>query len=552
MCWNKITKMFFHYLLFLLSLVVAFFFVADRHVVMQDNLFGTQDKNYLKPFAAPDILLWIAFAVGIYLLIMILSFVYRCKGHYLVTPGKVLQKPKPLFLIVFFAFLVAWMPYVLSFFPGAVYADGFNSIWQGMSGTYNNHHPILFTLWVKACVMVGQAFWGSLTAGIVVYTITQTLIMAAVMAYFIVWMRQHGVHGLYCLVAAVFIAFFPLFPFYAIALWKDTYFSLAVFLFVLYHIDVVWSRLANICTGRGLFRYFVQAFFVCFLRNNGIYLVAFSFLVLLLLYRKAGLHVLKNYIVSTLIFLVAVYVVQGPVFSSLIQPTEKVESLGIPNQQIFAVFASEDGVYDEEDAAFISQIWDVEEMKEKYTPCLADTPKWYMDRFDEEYLDAHIGEYLAFWLRLGLKNPKIYIRAWLMETLCFWSPRYDGYAAYIQFGVWENDYGIEQNDLFDAVFGWSFYEKTYPHHPISAGLFFWIGMLSAAVASCSVPKQNRLKAVLPVMPMLALWLTIMIATPIASSLRYAYSFVLFTPLTVAYPALMQVICIRNQDIKVKI
>lgn len=441
---------------------------------------------------------------------------------------------------------------MLSFYPGAVYADGFNSIAQGMNGTYNNHHPILFTLWVKVCVMVGQAIWGSLTAGIVVYTISQTLIMAAIMAYFIVWMRRHGVHGLYCLAAGVFIAFFPLFPFYAIALWKDTYFSLAVFLFVLYYIDVVWSRLAYIRTRAGLFRYLVLAFFVCFLRNNGIYLVAFSFLILLLLYRKEGFRVLKHYIVSTLIFLVAVYVVQGPILSSLIEPTEKVESLSIPNQQIFAVFASEDGVYDEEDEAFISQIWDVEEMKEKYTPCLADTPKWYMDRFDEEFLNAHVGEYLAFWLRLGLKNPQIYIRAWLMETLSFWSPRYDGYAAYIQFGVWENNKGIVQKDLFEVLFGWSFYEKTFPRHPISAGLFFWVGMLSAAVASCSVPKESRLKAVLPVMPMVALWLTIMIATPIASSLRYAYTFVLFIPLTVAYPALMQAVYNRDQDTKVKV
>lgn len=54
------------------------------------------------------------------------------------------------------------------------------------------------------------------------------------------------------------------------------------------------------------------------------------------------------------------------------------------------------------------------------------------------------------------------------------------------------------------------------------------------------------------MPMVALWLTIMIATPIASSLRYAYTFVLFIPLTVAYPALMQAVYNRDQDTKVKV
>lgn len=552
MVWCKKAKVFFLPVPFLLTLVAAAFLVADRHVVMQDNLFGTQDKNYLSPITAVDVLSWIGVAVVLYLLILVLAFLYRRYGHYLAEPGKTLQKPKVLFLVALAVFLIAWMPYVLSFFPGAVYADGFNSIWQGISGKYNNHHPVLFTLWVKVCMMIGQALQGSMTAGIVVYTLTQTLCMAAIMAYFIVWLRRHGVHAAYCLVAGAFIAFFPLFPFYAIALWKDTYFSLAVFLFVLYYIDVVWFRLACIRTRAGLCRYLVNAFFVCFLRNNGIYLVAFSFLVLLLVYHKEGFRILKRYILSTLVFLVAVYLVQGPVLSRVITPTEKIESLSIPTQQIFAVFASDDGVYDAQDEAFISQIWDVEEIKEKYTPCLADTPKWYMDRFDEDFLDAHVGEYLGFWIKLGLKNPKIYIRAWLMETLSFWSFRYDGYAAYIQFGVWENDLGIVQTDLFDALFGWSFYEKTFPRHPISAGMFFWLGMLSAAVAYASVPKGSRLKATVPVMPLLALWLTLMIATPIASSLRYAYSFVLFIPVTLAYPALMQAACNRDKEEKINV
>lgn len=90
MLWHKIIKNIFLRLAFLFSLVVAAFFVVDRHVVMQDNLFGTQDKNYLKPFAALDVLLWIGLAVGIYLLIMVLSFAYRRYGHFLVTPGKAL------------------------------------------------------------------------------------------------------------------------------------------------------------------------------------------------------------------------------------------------------------------------------------------------------------------------------------------------------------------------------------------------------------------------------------------------------------------------------
>ena len=102
-----------------------------------------------------------------------------------------------------------------------------------------------------------------------------------------------------------------------------------------------------------------------------------------------------------------------------------------------------------------------------------------------------------------------------------------------------NNIGLVQTNLWYNWFGWDFSQLVYPRYCISSGLFFWVYMFSTMVGYSAVPKKQRFKALLPAMPTIGLWLTIMIATPVASSLRYVYVLVLLTPLLVVFPALMR-------------
>ena len=53
-----------------------------------------------------------------------------------------------------------------------------------------------------------------------------------------------------------------------------------------------------------------------------------------------------------------------------------------------------------------------------------------------------IGEYLVFWLRLGLNSPPNIYSGLVDGNIDFLEFHYDGHAAYIRFGVWRNDYGM--------------------------------------------------------------------------------------------------------------
>lgn len=534
---KKIERFAPHICVVLCSMIAGFFLMASTKVVYNGDVFGLHTVNYMKHFHAGDLFLWLLFTAACVGAIFAVGFLYRRFGELLFSDKEQKWSSRKFFFVVSGLIFLAWVPYLLTFYPGGIYSDSLVSLYQVLNSVFSNRHPLLFTFGVGVFVLPGKAIFGSLAGGTMTYTVAQTIAMALVMGYFVTWMRKKGIRPLVYIAAAVFIALFPLYPFYAIAMWKDTPFSLALLLYTLYLVDIIQSDGEKIENLPGVIKYLVLTFFVCFYRNNGIYIALLVHVMLSLVYWKRMLTALKQFQALSVLCIVCYFILYGPVYSALNLSTDPVESLGVPNQQIFAVFSDENGKYTEEEAEFLSNIWDLEEIPTMYAPLLGDVPKWNMAFFDEDYLDSHLPEYFKTWFTLCTKNFEIYVRAWLMETLTFWSPIHSGWEAYIQPGVWPNDYGLVQYNLLEDKFGFDFEELVQPDTYIAPGLLFWVAMLFSGTAFFIAPKGKRLKAFLPMLPLLGLWITVMIATPIAISLRYAYMVVMVIPLNPIYPML---------------
>lgn len=536
---KKIIHMSSHICVVLCSMVAAFFLMASTKATYNGDVYGLYTENFMEPFQLTDIFLWLVITVVCSAVIFGMTLVYRHFGVLLFSDCEKKLSDRKFFVIVSGLIFAAWIPYFLTYYPGGIYSDSFTSLYQVLYSVFSNRHPLLFTVGVGACVLPGMKIFGSLAAGTMTYTIVQSLIMAMVLGYFVLWMRKKGIRPLVYIAAAIFMAVFPLYPFYAIAMWKDTPFSLALLLYTLYLIDVIQSDGEKLEDLSGVLKYLILTFFVCFYRNNGIYIALLVHGTLTVLYWKRMLSTLKQFQLLSLLCIAGYFILYGPVYHALNLATDPVESLGIPNQQIFAVFSFENGEYTEEEAEFISQIWDLEEIPEKYAPLLADVPKWYMDRFDEDFLDAHLSEYFKTWFTLCTKNFELYVRAWLMETLTFWSPLHSGWEAYIMPGVWPNDYGLYQRNLLQEMTGFHFGALVEPDSYLSPGLLFWVAMLFGGTAFHAAPKGKKIKAFVPMLPLMGLWITVMIATPIGISLRYLYMVVLMLPLNPVYPMLFR-------------
>ncbi|GFI44622.1 hypothetical protein IMSAGC018_02303 [Lachnospiraceae bacterium] len=489
------------------------------------SVFGSIEYNYVQIDGLVIRLIFIPICTVVCgLLTLCICRVYEKLGNKLFVQNMWTKRKKLFFFLgIVTSLILCWSPYILTYYPGAVYSDGFVSIDQILKNYLNNHHPIFYTKFVGLFIRFGLHF-GSLNMGIALYTLGQTVIMALVLAYTLLWMHNKNINKLYIILCGLFFAFYPLFPYYAIALWKDTLFSLVLFLFILLQIDVVVSKGMLLNTVKGLVHYSILAIGVMFLRNNGIYIIAFSIVIHLLINFRM-LKTLKKFVICAAVMMTATFIIQNPVYESMDLSTEFVENLGIPMQQISAV-AAYDGELTQEQEDFLGQIWDLEELGKKYTPCLADTPKGRVDKFNGEFIENHKKEFLKTWIQVCIQNPKIVTDAFFMENLGFWHLSVSGKVAYIQPGVWENSFGVERKDLFEKFFHFSFEKLVLPRHYLSCGFLFWLVLLNMTVMV--ILRGERSITIWS--SVIGAWITMMIATPIAISLRYMYILVLVLPL----------------------
>lgn len=300
---------------------------------------------------------------------------------------------------------------------------------------------------------------------------------------------------------------------YGMAVWKDTLFSAAVVLLALQ----LWDFAARGISRRGTLAAFALMLFLCFWRNNGLYVVAPTLLVLLAACRgKAG-----RLLAAGAVALVLTAVIQGPVYDALnIGKDSLTESISVPLQQLAATI-NEDRPLTEEQQQVLFTILPEDVWRSDYEPCLSDPLKSHAE-LDSAYLETHFGDFLRVWAQLLPANLDVYVEAYLLQTLGFWKPgRWLGY--YYDYFVGIQDlygYGITGVDWFQTWFGHGLsgmLEQTTRF--VSSGTMVWV-MLGAFFFCLCKPKGRRKGDLLLLTPLLFSWLSLMVAVPIAQSYRY--------------------------------
>ena len=516
----------------ILTLIFSIFsgaiIIFGNNIIYNGEYYAKYKDITINNISFPEFILFIIFSIGIYIIINYINLNIYKKHQFF--ENKNIKMSLKLFLIIFLLFILAWSPYILSYYPGGIYSDFFTSMNQALFLKIDNHHTLLYSYYVSIFAHLGKII-NNYNITLFIYTIIQYLFMAYTLSIVIKWLYNKGIKKCYLIFITLVFLFFPLFPYYAIAGWKDTYFSLFLLLYILFIIDYITGNI-DFSKKRNIIKFISLSFFVCFLRNNGIYVVAFT-LFCLIMFNIKNIKKNKLFIIVDSIFIIITFIIQGPVYDKFGLSGEYEEKLGIPMQQVGAIISA--GKYTKNDVKVISKIWDLNEVKEQYTPYLADTMKWYIKSFDRKYLINHKKEFRKEWINLVKKNPDIATRAYLLETLGYWNIRYSSNIAYIQEGVWENFYNVKQHDYFYDLFNFSFANIVKPVKYISSGLLFLIVMLFMIVSL----KRKGLKSVVGFAPIIGLWITIMIATPTAFSLRYVYILVLIIPISFLLPEILE-------------
>lgn len=516
-----------HFWLFIFAMLFSAMLVAGCHVFNLPQDPSTIATVYVTDFHWVDLILWACIVVIVYLLLQGICFLFSAVGTVFFQEERSASQGKWVFIGSFVLLMIFWIPYLMSYRPGGIYSDTVDSIHMALyKDSLSNYHPILYTLIWRLMFRVTGAFSGKGEyGGLNLFTEIQTILMALALAYFVYRCYRWGLHKAFVFLCLLVFAVFPLYPFYGISLWKDTFFSLAVFIFsvFLYH---VFSKEREDLSPAQLALYSLLSLLIVFLRNNGIYVAAFYGVTITLLcllpLRKKKIAIKVG--TASLVILVFSAIIQGPVYDRLGYNLNKsTESFGIPLQQT-AYILSTDGKVSEEDLEVIGNILPPERWRELYNPIVADTIKFDPD-FNRSYMETHAKDFMKTYFHLAAQNPVKAVKAYMLATMGFWDVFESSSTAYIcNFHFGNVEYFM--SDYFDYYLDISFRNLVEPKNYISSALFAWLMLETIFIC---LAKRNY-KGIIALMPTFGVWLSIMAAAPVAFSFRYVYALFLCVPL----------------------
>ena len=435
-----------------------------------------------------------------------------------------------------FALLYLWfMLWLLYRFPGCMSPD---STWQLLqaNGTMplSNHHPVVHTLLIRLFTNIGYLIGGgSHNIAIAVYSVVQAGVLALAFAYFTV--SIYAMRVKVPVIAAIFASFFIL-PYHgssSVTMLKDVWFGAIVLTLCL----SLWRLIVSLGSGGGkasardIVLLSICSLGMCLFRTNGLYafvlLLPFLFILFFRRCRTAAL--------LPLLALAAALFIRGPLYTSLgIIPPDTIESLSIPAQHI-ARAISEGAELEEEQLELLENVMDVSAVPDFYLAHLSDPIKDLVRRTgDQEYLASHKADFMKLWLQLGLRYPGAYLRAHIDLTDGYWYPRTDGIVMYPYFTSDASEgLCLLPGPVASLLHGMANYMPRIPLLSLffSNGAAVWLYL--AIFALCAAKKHYRQLAVL--VPALAVWATLLIATPLNNEFRYAYCFFTTLPLAILLP-----------------
>ncbi|MDO4294038.1 MAG: DUF6020 family protein [Eubacteriales bacterium] len=443
--------------------------------------------------------------------------------------------------LVFFGLLACWLFWFLYNYPGVLTPDSISQFSQATGRIpFSSHHSVVHTLLFSLFYHAGLWLTGSVNAGIACYTIFQMLTLAAVETACISLMARAGARRWMTALAFCFWGLIPYNGIYAVTMWKDVLFSAAVLAYVL----LLFLLLRGLSSSAKaplsqslphLVGLLLSGWLVCTLRSNGLYVFIFTLPFVLIAFRRRWKHMLP----LQLTILLLAWLAKGPVPDAFgVERPAFTESLSIPLQQVARV-VTEGRALTAGQEELINGVVDVSLIPDYYNPSLSDPIKALVLYNNADAITQDPAAYASLWLRLGLSYPRDYLEAFIDQTKGYWFPSLADMRT--NEGISPNEIGLAWPHLLRGQLPVKISEillKLPDLLPLagmlwSIGAFFWAVLFLFAFQLLYGEK----KYLLLYLPFIGTVLTLLLATPVASDLRYAYPLFLSMPFLLSLPVL---------------
>lgn len=504
--------------------VAVFALILSGTIIVGGKL-RWQSPPYVRPFFAAD-LIWLG---GYWTLLFFVRRALIKAVSQRLTEIQTARAQKKWWIGTFLLLVLLWTPYLLAYYPGILTADSFTSMLQVRDlSRLSNHVPIAYTLMITLFARCGWSV-GDTNFGVALFSFAQLVVMAAILSYSVYWIRTRiSRNKLVSVGLSLFYGLNPIIALYSITMWKDVLFSGWVVLLCLLLGDIAISDGKELTEKKGIARLCALFSLVAFGRNNGIYVVILTWIIVFLLYKRSRKQVLT--ICGGVILLILS--IQGPGYQKLgIDQAGFAESVGIPLQQV-SYTVVHDQNFEKEDLEFLEEIIPIETVKECYSPISVDDIK-FNSEFNTNFFEAHKKEFVKLYLKWLPTHFPSYVQAYLLSTRGFWHMTPGSLRWIAADKVDDNDLGIYGLDVLSSRFGLHLKQDMFKamesvgRLPFTdVGVMVWLVFFYVLISM----KQKQRWKILLIVPILACWLTIMIATPVADQFRYLYYYYLMLPI----------------------
>ena len=411
------------------------------------------------------------------------------------------QKPWLLFALL----LLCWAPCYISTFPGNFVYDASYEYYQLRDG-FTRSYPLLHSVIITRLLAASEALTGSVNPGIGVYTLVQLLACAALLAHILRRFYLDSIHPALLGVLTLYYAAFPVIHFLVTCTTRDVLFSVMILWLAYLLYLLVRDPEGFFAPAKNMILLAAVLVVTLLARNNnsGPLAMLLLFAVCALMLLSFGSKYLRRILLFTLSSIALFYGINA-LCVSLCQPlydSPLSSSLSTVAQPIVRAYMLHGDEWPEEDRAAFESYFNMNTLE--YFPQNADPAKGnLLVRY------ANIRDFIAFWIKIGLRHPACYMDAVLHVTRQMWFPGcvLDGYTVRGMFPAYEKNYFyfgkyIEEigsrMDLLPAVF--RFYETlglriSFEKIPVVSMLFsvgFHVWLLFHSAFFAAYKKRYRL------------------------------------------------------------
>ncbi len=382
-----------------------------------------------------SILSWLSYSI---LLFYLFLTIYHLTVKYQLKKVVLAPKNKIKFcLLIFLLLLVLALPYFVVTFPGLAGFDGMRQMdelfrQKTTDGAFSltNHHPIFSTLLQGLFIKVGISCFHSINAGILLNSIFLNLLTIASFSLLITIVALHF-NKYVSIILAVFFGSFPAVIEWANGVDKTGYF-VAFFILFLSSLLLLDIR-QNSQKQFAIWLFVISGILLSLTRNDGIVYVLFAMLGSLPLngWKKIWLGAL-------IVIVLAISFSKALTVTTRALPTEPMESLSIPMQQLARVVRDNPKSLTRSEKRQLNRFFDYSKLASAYNPEFADNVKdnarWPYDKFvgnyqqrkrlyDNQQFVKNKGQFWKLWFEVGKKNKRIYLEALVGQNIFYLYPQ---------------------------------------------------------------------------------------------------------------------------------